>query len=63
MATNDGGSAVGILAEVSGSSGTMVSDAQWKCSNTFSADWPSVDFDDSAWDSATEIGNHIDVCI
>ena len=35
---------------------TVISDASWKCSSQFADNWPSVDFDDSSWAQATEIG-------
>lgn len=56
--TNDGSADVGLLVSLVGASGVVVSDASWRCSNVYAEHWPDIDFDDSAWPAATEIGTY-----
>ena len=51
---NDASVAVGLLATLNDDE--VVTDSSWRCSAVFSEHWTSVDFDDAAWQAATEIG-------
>ena len=50
---NDASVAVGLLATLNDDE--VVTDSSWRCSAVFSEHWTSVDFDDAAWQPATEI--------
>jgi len=63
--SSQGGNDRGIIGELTvdsdaGVAALVVTDAAWRVSSVEESNWSAVDFDDSAWISATEIANHGD---
>ena len=53
--TNDESVDVGLLAMLD--NGQLVTNREWKCIDVYKDHWTDIDFDDSDWPFATEIGS------
>ncbi|WP_348521160.1 LamG-like jellyroll fold domain-containing protein, partial [Agaribacter marinus] len=52
----DTGGGYRMVAQIDTTSGRFHSNGKWKVSSTYQAGWQDVDFDDSAWEDARELG-------